>query len=197
MKKDPISPSKIFAIIISLIFNPALVILFTLFIGNLELIREDLAISFMYFFLIFTAPFVLYIYFILVKKKNIFLLPEVERRERNILYLVHILSIIGTILLFSLTLQNPNWIYNGMILSIFFSIYFLINRYIDKISFHSGAIALASLYLIDNNSVFFVIGFFILPIVMWARVKLHKHTWFQLLLGIGVSMFIGLMTWLF
>jgi len=79
---------------------------------------------------------------------------------------------------------------------VFFSMMYLINKYIDKVSMHAATFTFAIFYLIDKSSTLFILFILFLPLIFWSRWKLHKHTEFQLFLGAMVGVLIGLISWL-
>lgn len=193
-KKDN---SKIFAVVISSITNPIIVVLFALIAGNYQLIISEPKIAAMFFFLNLSLPIIFYIKVFVESKRELLDQSPITRNERYLIYLGAIFSTLISTILFAFTMQNYHWVLTSMLFCVLFSAYYLINRYIDKISLHSGAFAFTMIYLSDRVSLVFVALLALLPLIFWARVKLHRHTWFQLLLGSSVGMFIGILSWTF
>jgi len=195
MKK--IDKEKLMASIVSSIANPFIVIIFTLVLGNLELIKKNFEQAVIFLIINATLPFLFYVYELISHKENWYHFASISQRKRYLIYLSAIFSSLVSTILFSYTHQNTVWVYNSMMLAVLFSIFYMLNRYIDKLSFHAGAFALSMIYLTDKVRVFFAVFLAFLPIICWARIKLHKLTWFQLMLGSVIGMFIGILSWTF
>jgi len=91
--------------------------------------------------------------------------------------------------------QDRFWTLHALVFLIGTSLFYLINKYIGKASMHAAAYTFSILYLADRVSMSFAILFIGLPIIFWSRIKLHKHSWLELLLGTSIGMIIGLLSW--
>lgn len=183
------------AVAISTITNPFFILVVTLFIGNYALIAAQPAQAAIFFITVFSLPILFYLGLLFSGAQNLIHFSVINRRERYLIYLGAVFSSLVATILFRFTNQDMLWVYNAMLLTIFFSIYYMVNRYIDKISLHAGVFAFSMIYLIDKFGVVFAILLAAIPLICWARIKLHQHTWFQLLLGSVVGMFVGLLSW--
>lgn len=195
MKKRKVSKS--IAVIISTVTNPFFVLYLSLILGNFSLIISEPNQSLIFLIINLTLPVVFYIYTLLSNKQSILHFPTVIREDRYLIFLSAVFSSLISTILFSFTSQNIAWVYNSMLICIIFAIYYMINKYIDKISLHAGIFCFSMIYLTDKAGVLFAIFLALLPLICWARIKLHQHTWFQLLLGSGIGMFLGLLAWTF
>ena len=195
MKKNDISLG--ISLIISTVFNPFLVLFLTILISNKELIQKQPQQALIFFIVNATLPLIFYFYYLFNNKKRMFALANVPREGRNTIFLTAIFSTLISTILFTFTEQNTVWVYTSMLLTVFFAIYFMVNKYIDKLSLHAGVFAFSMVYLVDKSSVAFVIFLAALPIIYWARIKLNQHSWLQLLIGTSVGMFVGILAWTF
>lgn len=195
MKKHKVS--KTIAIIISTISNPLFLLYSSIFLGNLALVMNQPEQALMFLVLNLTLPAIFYFYTLLSNKQSLLHFPSIVRKDRFIVFLSAIFSSLISTILFTFTNQDKVWIYTSMLLCIIFAIYYMINKYIDKLSLHAGIFCFTMIYLTDRISIYFAILLALLPLICWSRIKLHQHTWFQLLVGSGVGMFLGLLTWTF
>lgn len=187
--------TKLVAIIISTISNPFFVIVVAMVVGNYSLIIAEPVPSFIFFFLVFSLPFIFYFSLLISGAKDWLHFSVINRKERDLIYLGAVFSSLLTTVLFASTGQNVVWVYNAILLCIFFAVFYMLNRYVDKLSLHAGVYAFSMIYLVDKFGVFFAVLLAAIPIICWARIKLHQHTWLQLLLGTVVGMFVGLLSW--
>lgn len=183
--------------LISLLAHPLNLLILALVLGNFDLIREGRTEFFIFLILGSFLPLIVYLYYLDKHKTKLLTYASIDRAYRQNIFLSIILSFSLVVVLFSYTNQDPVWISNAMLLVILFAVFFLVNKYIDKASIHTAAFSFAVIYLSGRVSMAFALLLFILPFVCWSRIELHKHTWFQLMLGSVLGMFIGLLAWTF
>jgi hypothetical protein len=183
--------------VVSMITNPALILFIALFFGNYEQIKAEPSIFFIFLALGLSLPFFTYLYYLSKHKTHVLQFASITRESRHSIFLYTILSFCLVAVLFMYTRQSQFWISNAMFLTILFGAFYLINKFIDKASVHSGVFSLAIFYMAGNISLAYAFFLFILPFICWSRITLHKHTWFQLMLGSVIGMFIGLLSWTF
>ncbi len=192
---------KYLAQVVSTLFNPFLMLTIVFFIGNLSYIQVFPEQSLTFFILAITLPLAFYIYEILKHKTHWLHFVSLERKSRDRVFLAAVYSLIFTIIILSY-MQEYYWLRLSIILLIFVGAIFLVNKYIDKISMHAGVFGFAAIYFIDkiqspeNLFFFFSLTVLAFPIIFWARIKLHKHTILQLMLGTSLGVFIGFLAWL-
>ncbi len=181
--------------VISFISNPFVIIFFAIIVGDSEYIFSDPGPLLMFIVIGYTLPFIVYIKQLLHHKKHFWHFVSLERDTRNPVYFIAIYSFLFNVLIFSY-LNLSFWQFQSILIFVFFCLMFLINKYIDKISMHAAAFSFSAVYLIDKGNNIFIILLFLLPLVWWARIKLHKHNEFQLFLGTVTGLFIGVLSWL-
>lgn len=185
---------KIFADVVSLVFNPALLGMAILLIGAL---RSEMAYNTEILYLISIVvldgiiPGV--IYKILLQKGYTFdsdLSPRPLHKNRTAILLIFLIVVGAQIMymLFTTIYQPLLAILTGGFLAILAGL--IISRY-WKISMHASLVTifvamLIYLYGIENvwPTLFFI------PLVFWARLALNRHTIWQLLAGFGASIII-------
>jgi hypothetical protein len=192
-----ISELKFVALVVSGATNPFTLLIISLLLGNISLIRGKFSQTLIFFIIGFSLPIIFYFQQIFRHKKHILHFVALSQSSRTPVFLAAIFSSMANVWLFSSTNQENTWIMNAMLLTILFAVFYLVNKYIDKASLHTGAFSFTMIYLADRAGIIFAIFLAALPLICWARIKLHKHTWFQLLLGSALGMFIGLLSWTF
>ncbi|MFS8131166.1 MAG: phosphatase PAP2 family protein [Candidatus Dojkabacteria bacterium] len=190
-------PESLTAKVISIISNPVLFLVGSFLLGNLQIVRANPQITVIFFTVGGFFPFILYIHYLWIHKKHIFEYTAVPREKRDNLYLAAIISFALVVLMSVYSGISYFWVYSGMLFVVLFTSYYLLNKYIDKASFHTGIFAFGVLYLTNRVSVAFAILLILVPFVGWSRVYLHKHTWFQLMLGTVIGMFLAILSWTF
>ncbi len=188
--------TKIFADVISIIFNPALLGMVILVIGVL---RSEMSfnteIGYLASIIILDGIIPGILYKILIKKGYTFdsdLSPEPLHKNRTTILSIF-LAVVAIQIVYMLltTIYQPLLaILTGGFLAILAGL--IISRY-WKISMHASLVTifvamLIYLYGIENiwPTLFFI------PLVFWARLVLNRHTIWQLLAGLGVSIIIVL-----
>ena len=187
--------STFLAKVLSLISNPFLIIFVGVLIGDSEFIFEQPGELLMFIIVGLSLPLIVYINEMLKHKEHFWHYVSLSRESRFPVYLISIYSAFFNIVVFSY-LHLSFWVFQGILVFVLFSAMYLVNRYIDKVSMHAAAFTFASFYLIDKASTAFILLLFLLPLVYWSRIKLHRHTTFQLFLGTMIGLFIGLLSWL-
>ncbi len=183
-----------FAKIVSIIFNPFLVLTLALVLGNLIWVQLHTGpVIFVISVLIF-LPFIVYTAKISTKKAGFWHPHNLLRKERDSVYIFGMFASLISILAFSYIGINY-WLGNSFIAFLLIALLFLVNKYIDKASVHTAVFCFSVFYLTDKFDTSIGLFLIALPIIMWARVKLHQHTWVQLFLGIIVGMLVGLLSW--
>ncbi|MEP7104128.1 MAG: hypothetical protein ABI721_05480 [Candidatus Dojkabacteria bacterium] len=182
---------------ISLLANPILVLFVTFVIGNFSRIRAEWEIFGIFILIGCFFPMLLYVHYLYIHRKSIWNYTAIPRAKRDNLFLTVIIPFCLNLMLFIYTGQSKFWVYTSMLMVIFFACFYLLNRFIDKASLHTGMFSFSILYLTNRVSVAFAILLVLIPFIAWSRVKLHKHTWFQLMLGMVVGMFLALLSWTF
>lgn len=174
--------SKIFAEIVSLILDPLVVLIPVPFFlvyektSNLFLSLVWAGIS--------TFFILLYFLFILVGVRlRIFSDLDLSKREqRPLAFLVGLLLTISYLILLFL-LHAPGILQIGTFALILGVVIIAIANMFTKVSWHMAVLSafLTSIMLIEGWRV--LPGFFLLPLVAWARIKTKNHTLFQTILG--------------
>lgn len=182
---------------ISAITNPAIILVVAFVVSNINLILRESTEFFIFITLAGFFPLSFYLYEILKHKSHHFDFTSISRSKRDYIFLTVIIFSLLNTYIFLGTNQNRLWAYNAITITVLFSIFFLVNRYLDKISMHSAIFTFSIFYLSDKISLGFSLLLIFLPFVCWARIELHKHTWSQLLLGVGFGMFVGLLSWVY
>jgi len=182
------------AIAISAFTNPFILLLFVLTVTNWSSILNSFD-NFALFVVITVLPtFLYYINLIRQHKKHPLHFVAISQDKRNSLYLLCIFCLAFNIVFFAYV-QDRFWTLHALVFLIGTSLFYLINKYIGKASMHAAAYTFSILYLADRVSMSFAILFIGLPIIFWSRIKLHKHSWLELLLGTSIGMIIGLLSW--
>ncbi len=194
MSKKALGLDNSFAVAISFISNPFFVLPFAVIISNLNYMISDLGALLMFLLLSTIPVFYFYTYEILNHKEHHLHYVSISRNNRSQIYLIGIATFVLTTLLF-FHLGNIFWFYHGLLFVIFIASAYLLNKYIDKLSMHAASFAFVTLYMADRINIAFALLFFIIPLVYWSRIKLHKHTWLQLFLGASLGMVFGLLSW--
>jgi MFS family permease len=135
----------------------------------------------------------LYVYLLLKRGKiETFHIPN--RQNRKGVYLVIILSnVVGVIVM--LVLGAPFLLLAFGIMGVMQStLLFLINMY-WKISGHTTAISGLSVFIVAALGWSMYPVLMIVPLVAWARIRTHSHSFWQTIAGVMTGAFFILMTW--
>jgi len=179
--------------LISLIFSPEVV----LSVGILTLVLNSGLVQFLYA-LIFLAlgglvPLIYGLYtFFREPDLNI----EPGRKASLLIYLVAVFSFATASILFGIDLiYSAFWSTLAMIMSCFYAISYLVTKYFDKFSMHVAMYAFVTMLLMDQLSVSFGSLFIFAPLIIWARMRLHKHTWLEIMWGWAIGLTVGMLAW--
>lgn len=194
MTKQGLKFEKFWAQFISTLFNPFFVIIFTFTAANYSILINQFGEFLLFLSIVFLPVFVIYIQVILKHKKHPIHFISIERTQRDKIYLIGVYSLLFATIIFA-NFNLSFWFLHSILLAIYISTLYLVNKYIDKASVHASTFAFAVLYLTDKVNLAYALLFFILPLIFWSRIELHKHTWIQLLLGAVIGMVIGLLSW--
>lgn len=180
--------------IITEIFDPTVVFFFSLlFVVYLRGSLQDQIAGIIFLALGGLLPLASLVYEYLNTKVN----KVVTREERNHVYLAGFFSYSVLSTLFATQIFSDSfWSYLSTSLALYFAISLMINTFIDKTSQHVGMFSFWVMALIEFASPGFGLLFAALPLIMWSRLKLSKHTWVQMFWGMAVGMLTGLLLWL-
>ena len=135
----------------------------------------------------------LYVYWLLKRGKiETFHIPN--RQNRKGVYLVIILSnVVGVVVM--LVLGAPFLLLAFGVMGVMQStLLFLINMY-WKISGHTTAISGLSVFIVAALGWSMYPVLMIVPLVAWARIRTHSHSFWQTVAGVMTGSFFILMTW--
>lgn len=181
--------------IISMVFNPALVLVWMVFSLILGEGPQSLLSAFILLLVGIGPILFLEMKFYLTSAKNEF---EPGRMERDGMYLVGIFAFSVSSILFGTSAFNDVlWFNLSMILAIYFALAYLVNRYFDKISMHTAMFTFTSVLLAGRVDYGLMLLLVLLPLIIWARLDLHKHDWVEIMWGLAVGLIVGLLSWLF
>lgn len=181
--------NKVFAKLVSNALNPGIVMV----VGTAGLMLvEDFAgiVALIVFLLLGSLLPLAELSFGALRSKKI-----LSRRNRYSLYVELTLSYAFVALVLTVSGAGMAWVYLSMLMSIYFGLFLLVNTYFDKASQHIGMLILWSMIWIDKVTPLAIIGFALLPLLMWSRIYLHKHTWAQFIWGSSIAMLVGLLSW--
>ncbi|GEM_PF-1428611 len=189
--------SRIIAIILSYIFNP---VIFVVLMPYLLIYRQTTSISYALKWELFSIVFIFFglVLVFMERRRGIFSDFDLSKREERwkffsislapvALYLTASFFLKG--LFFSTTLISIG-IIAGLILFAFF------NRFL-KPSIHTGiACAYVLSVAILYGQVAFLVTFWTIPVIIWARIKLKKHTFNEVFVGGIIGTTVTLLTFL-
>ncbi len=195
IKKKEIDIEVILAQTISWLLNPFFILPVALIAAHLKDINSN-PMPFVFFVCVGGLPiFFFYLYSeYLHKEKPWEFFINLSRERRNTPLLVGIYSFLFNTILFSI-FGEYLWVKISILLVIYAGIMYLANKYIDKASWHAGVLAFSIFYIADKISLVFAFALILMPVIFWARVLLHKHTWLQLYLGTVIGLVIGILSW--
>lgn len=185
---------KLIAKVVSMGTFPLITLIIALTAGSLSDVVENSTLLFVFLGVGFSTIGIVYSYQLLKHKGKLAEYVDIPRKERDFIYVAGAFSFLFNAVLFSY-LQNQVWFFKSIIVVIFLSVFFFINKYLDKASMHAGAYTFGVVYLIESYGQIFSLGLILLPLIYWSRIKLHKHTWRQLFLGTILGLFMGLLAW--
>lgn len=182
--------SRIIATILSYIFNP---VIFFLLMPYLLIYKQTTSISYALKWELFSLLFIFFgiILVFLERRRGIFSDFDLSKREERWKFFSISLAPLGLYLLSSIFLKGIFFsttlislgIIGGLILFAFF------NRFL-KPSIHTGvACAYVLTVAILYGPIAFFVSFWMVPVIIWARLRLKKHTFNEVLVGgiIGTS----------
>lgn len=185
--KDKDSILSDIAEIISIVFDPLIVTLITLFLilSAINLSWLERLGWFLVFILLGILPTVVFI----LKEIKIGKIHDwfiSKREERYKVVLVSILSML-TVNLVTFVLSAPDLIQIFVRIALIESILLSLITYWWKISFHSAFFSFfaTSMFFLYGSGVLFL--FLLLPLIGWSRVRLNKHTPAQIVAGAVIS----------
>src|SRR5689334_13921723 len=168
--------------LISIVFNPIIVAFFAPFFLIYKTTHDmGLAIHWSLYTLVFLALLSLFV--IIAVKKKIFSDMDVSRREqRSLMYIVGI--IFNCTYLLSLFFLGAPKILYFLTIGIILGVAFLsvVNRKI-KASIHVAAITALILPVAISYGSYYYLLLFLIPLVVWARLKTKRHTLSEIIAG--------------
>ncbi len=184
---------KVLARIVSTLTSPALILPVAIFalVANADFTQASSALIFL--IVGGVPPLLLNVYQYFHESDD-----EVEpgRSAREAIYLVAVFSfVLDTIIFGSDIMPSGFWANMAMIMAIFFATAYLANKYIDKFSMHVAMYGFTVMLLVGKVNTTLALLFLAIPIIIWARITLQKHTWLQVLLGLAIGLAIGLLAW--
>ncbi len=118
------------------------------------------------------------------------------REKRTPLYLLAVLTFSLDTILFGSAMRNDEfWFLLAMVMAIWFGLHYLVNKFYDKTSFHVSVFVLVTMLFLDQVSPRLGVLFLLLPLLIWSRVVLHKHTRQEILFGMTLGLVGGLLMW--
>lgn len=180
--------------VLSMATFPLLTLVGALTVGSLADVAANPTPLFVFFGVGFAAIGIAYAYQLLKHRSDFVKYFDIPRKERDFIYVAGSFAFLFNAILFTY-FQNVAWFFKSMLIVIFLGVFFFVNKYVDKASMHAGAFTFGIVYLVGSYGQLFSLGLIILPLVYWARIKLHKHTWKQLFLGTLLGLFMGLLAW--
>lgn len=152
--------------------------------------------AFVFFILVGGFPILFYYLYVEHKHKEkpwqFFI--SIPRERRNTILLMAVYTFIFNTILFSI-FGEVFWQKVSTLLVVYSGLMYLANRYFDKASWHAGVFAFSIFYIADKISLAFTFLLILLPVLYWARILLHKHTWLQLYMGTVIGLVIGILSW--
>ncbi len=188
------STKNVTAKIITEVFDPTVIFFVSvIFIVYLRNSLQDQIAGIIFIGLGGLLPLVSLVYEYLNTKVN----RVVTREERNHVYLAAFFSFSVLSTLFATNIfPDRFWSFLSIAMALYFGLALLINTFIDKTSQHVGMYTFWIMALIEFASPGFAILFAAVPLIMWSRLALTKHTWIQMFWGMTIGMLTGLLLWL-
>ncbi|MDP3988131.1 MAG: hypothetical protein Q8P80_03225 [Candidatus Levybacteria bacterium] len=186
---------RIFALFLSYLFNP---VIFVLSIPYFLIYRQTTSVSYAFKWEIFSAIFILLgiILVVFEKHKGIFSDYDLSKREER--WKFYAIIMIPVILYFIASLFLKGLFFSMSIISIgtiLGLLMFVIANKFLKPSIHTGV---ASAYVVSvallYGPIAFFITFWMVPVIIWARLTLKKHTKNEVLVGGIIGTLITLLT---
>ena len=177
--------------IISIILNPIVLAFFAPFFLIYKTTHDvQLAINWSLYTLIFISIFGLFT-IISVKKKIITDMDISKREQRSFVYIVGILF--SSIYLISLFFFHGPFILYFSTIGIIIGVSFLsiVNRKI-KASIHTATITALILPVAISYGNYYYLLLFLIPLIIWARLKTKRHTPLEIFVGGTIGGFLSL-----
>lgn len=122
---------------------------------------------------------------------------ELNRELRNAVYLTGVISFsLGTVVFGSQIRTNIDWFNLSMVLAILWGGLFLVNRFFEKVSLHVTMFTFMLVLLAGQVNMAYSLAMAVLPLIIWARIKLNKHEWIEVMWGLALGLAVGLLSWL-
>lgn len=177
--------------IISFVFHPMTAVLFAPLLLIYRTTHDLRAAS---YWTMYTLIFIMFLglFMIIAVRKKIFSDLDVSRREqRSLLYQIgSVMSVVYLVSLFFL--RAPSILYFSTAGIIFGVIVFsLINRRI-KASIHVATMTALILPVAISYGQYYLLLLFLIPLIIWARLKTKRHTFSEILVGGSVGGFLSL-----
>lgn len=180
---------------VSWALNPFFIFPIAIIFSHLDYINYN-PWAFVFFVLVGGFPILFYYLYVEHKHKEkpwqFFI--SIPRERRNTILLMAVYTFIFNTILFSM-LGEAFWQKVSTLLVVYSGLMYLANRYFDKASWHAGVFAFSIFYIADKISLAFTFLLILLPVLYWARILLHKHTWLQLYMGTVIGLVIGILSW--
>jgi hypothetical protein len=178
--------------VISLVANPVIILLFSTTLVSLMRSNQGLLPLFLAGFL---PPLIAYVYLLFRHRKHFESYASIPRADRPGIYISGLYSF-SLIAIFFFVFQNFTYFYDSILIALFLGIMFLVNYYFDKASMHASAYAFSIVYLASTIHIAVLCMLALLPLILWSRIVLHKHTLRQLAIGSIIGLIIGSLSFL-
>lgn len=182
------------AILISTVTSPIFLLSLSLLLINFDSVKANPDHFIIFCALAGIPSLLVYIFPVITKKRKLVNNDAITQKERNTLFVVLVISLILNSILFSYEqLNNQTWIDLSIVLATYFGAFFVINMFFDKASQHVGSFVFSVIYL-SQKSKDVLLLLAIMPIIIWARIYLKRHTWAQIIWGIAIGLFVGILS---
>jgi hypothetical protein len=122
---------------------------------------------------------------------------DLNQKQRDYVYLAGVIGFAIASVIFGSQLREAiNWYNLSLVTAILWGAFFVVNRYFDKLSAHIGVFVFAVTLLAGKANMAYSFALVFIPILIWARLQLHKHEWIEIWWGLAVGLAIGLLSWL-
>ncbi len=185
---------KTVAILVSTVSSPIFLLSLSLLLINFESVKANPDHFVIFCGLAGLPSLSIYLFPIITGRRKLVNNDAITQKERNTLFVVLVISLILNSILFSYEqLNNQTWIDLSIILATYFGAFFVINMFFDKASQHVGSFVFSLIYL-SQKSKDILLLLAIMPIIIWARIYLKRHTWAQIIWGIAIGLFVGVLS---
>lgn len=182
------------AILISTVTSPIFLLSLALMLVNFNSVKANPDHFAIFFGLAGLPSLLVYLFPVITGKRKLVNNDAVTQKERNTLFVVLVISLMLNSILFSYEqLNNQTWIDLSIVLATYFGAFFVINMSFDKASQHVGSFVFSVIYL-SQKSKDVLLLLAIMPIIIWARIYLKRHTWAQIIWGIAIGLFVGILS---